>query len=242
VRSLFGPNPLFGSRFYGIGNELESTLPVLALTATAAALGARRRSREAALAFAATGVVVGLGIGAGRLGADVGGVSTVGAGTAVAVALAAPGPLTWRRAALVIAVPAAAVVALAAIDLVTGGNGHFTRTILRADDSTALGDAISRRYGLALRSLERPAMLVLTPLCLVAIALAIRERRALLRGVPGAPIWGAALAGSAACGVAGALFNDSGPLLLVFSTILAAWVLVYLQAGKSRRSVRGRDH
>jgi hypothetical protein len=242
VRSLFGPNPLFGARFYGVGNELEATLPVLALTATAAALGARERSRAAALAFAATGAVLGLGLGSGRLGADVGGVITVGAGTAVAVALAAPGALTARRVALVVAVPAAALVALALLDLATGGNGHFTRTVLRADDTAALGDVVARRYELAFNVLKRPAMLVLTPLSLLAIGLAIRRRRTLLRGVPGAPIWGAALAGSAACGVAGALFNDSGPLLLVFATVLAAWVLVYLKAGVGHMSVRGPGH
>ena len=242
VRSLFGPNPLFGARFYGIGNELESTLPVLALVATAAALGARERSRAAAVAFAATGAVLGLGIGYGRMGADVGGVITVGAGTAVAVALAAPGAITWRRVALVVAVPAGALVVLALLDLATGGNGHFTRTVLRADDTSALGDVIARRYELAFNVLKRPAMLVLTPLCLLAIAWAIRERDRLLRGIPGAPLWGAALAGSAACGVAGALFNDSGPQLLVFATVLAAWVLVYLRAGLGGISLRGGDH
>jgi hypothetical protein len=239
VRSLFGPNPLFGARFYGIGNELEATLPVLALTATAAALGARGRSRSAAVAFAGTGAVLAAGIGAARLGADAGGVITVGAGTAIAAALAAPGRLTARRVVLVVVAPAAAVVALALLDLATGGNGHFTRTILRADDTAALGDVILRRYELAFHVLLRPAMLVLTPLCLLAIALAIRERRALLRGIPGAPMWGAALAGSAACGIAGALFNDSGPLLLVFSTVLAASVLLYLRAGAGRTPVRG---
>ena len=29
IRSLLGPNPRFGSRYYGIGNELEASLPVL---------------------------------------------------------------------------------------------------------------------------------------------------------------------------------------------------------------------
>src|SRR5947209_8303579 len=70
VRSLFGPNPLFGARFYGVGNELEATLPVLALAATAAALVPAGRSRRSALTFAAVGVVVALVLGAGRLGAD----------------------------------------------------------------------------------------------------------------------------------------------------------------------------
>jgi hypothetical protein len=149
----------------------------------------------------------------------------------VAVALAAPGRLTRRRVAAVVLAPVAAVAALAGLDLVTGGNSHFTRTILRAGDRTALGDVIARRYELAFAVLKRPAMLVLTPLALAAIVMAIRRRDALFAGVPGAERWAAALAGAAAAGVAGALFNDSGPLLLVFSTFVAAWVLAYLRAG-----------
>jgi hypothetical protein len=41
VRSLLGPNPRFGSRFYGIGNELEATLPVLLFIAMAVLLYGR---------------------------------------------------------------------------------------------------------------------------------------------------------------------------------------------------------
>jgi hypothetical protein len=231
VGSLFGPNPLFGARFYGVGNELESTLPVLMLAAVAAALGPGGRSRAAALAFAAGGAVLALALGSGRLGADVGGVITVGAGTAVAVALAAPGRLTARRVAAVLLAPVGAVLVLAAVDLLTGGDAHFTRTVLRADDSTALGDVVARRYEIAFTVLQRPAMLVMTPLALGAIAWAVHRRDALLQGIPGAPRWGAALAGAAAAGIAGALFNDSGPLLLVFSTFVAAWVVAYLRAG-----------
>jgi hypothetical protein len=231
VRSLFGPNPLFGARFYGVGNELESTLPVLMLAGVAAALGPGGRSRGAALAFAAGGTFLAIVLGSGRLGADVGGVITVGAGTAVAVALAAPGRLTRRRVAAVLLAPAGAVLVLAALDLATGGDAHFTRTVLRADDRTALGDVIARRYELAFNVLKRPAMLVLTPLALAVIGFALRRRTALLQGIPGGERWGAALAGAAAAGVAGALFNDSGPLLLVFSTFVAGWVLVYLRAG-----------
>jgi hypothetical protein len=68
----------------------------------------------------------------------------------------------------------------------------------------------------------------------VAIAVAIRRRDALLAGIPGAPVWGAALAGAAAAGLAGALFNDSGPLLLVFAIFVAAWTALYLRAGVRR--------
>ncbi|HEU4658154.1 MAG TPA: hypothetical protein VFR97_11540 [Capillimicrobium sp.] len=242
VTSLLGPNPLFGSRFYGIGNELESTLPVLLLCGLAAAMvGAGRggRSRALALTFGVGGLLLGAVIGSGRLGADVGGVITVGAGTAMAVLLALPGGVTRRRAVVAVLVPVAALGALALLDLATGGDGHFTRSVLRAGDREALEDVVVRRYHLAYNNLVDGIMPLLVVLALGGIAWAVARRDRLLAGVPGADAWGAALAGSAAAGVVGALSNDSGPLLLVFATFAAAWVTGYLRAGA--RSDRRRD-
>jgi hypothetical protein len=240
VTSLLGPNPLFGSRFYGIGNELESTLPVLLLCGVAAAacrLGAGGRSRALALAFAAGGLVLGAAVGSGRLGADVGGVVTVGAGTAAAVLLALPGALTKRRVAVALLVPVAAIVALAVLDLATGGDGHFTRTVLRAGDGQALRDVVVRRYELAWNNLTAGLMPLLTAIALAAIGWGIARRERLLAGVPCPDCWRAALGGSAAAGVAGALSNDSGPLLLVFATFATMWVAAYLRAQPDRRVV-----
>ncbi|MCW3064916.1 MAG: hypothetical protein JWN32_2088, partial [Solirubrobacterales bacterium] len=78
VRSLLGPNPRSGSRFYGIGNELEIALTLLLLVGVAALLPGRKRSNRAALVFAVAGTVYAAIIASGRLGADVGGVFTVG--------------------------------------------------------------------------------------------------------------------------------------------------------------------
>ena len=36
--SLLGPNPIFGARFYGIGNELEALIAVMVPVAVGAAL------------------------------------------------------------------------------------------------------------------------------------------------------------------------------------------------------------
>src|SRR5262249_36199021 len=149
IRSLLGPNPLYGSRFYGIGNELEATLSALLLICVGALFFGRGRSRAAVWAFAGGGIVLGVAIGAGRLGADVGGVITVAAGAAVAALMVLPGGLTKRALAVAIAAPVLAIAALAAIDLLTGGDSHFTRTVLRANGSGALWDVLARRYELA---------------------------------------------------------------------------------------------
>jgi hypothetical protein len=229
VRSLLGPNPRSGSRFYGIGNELEATLPVLALAGLAALLWTRGRTRGTAWGFGLTGLILGAAIGAGRLGADVGGVITVGAGTAVAVLLMLPGGVTRRAIVLALLVPVLALAGLAVVDLATGGNGHFTRTVLRAEDSGALWDVFTRRYELAFNALKRGLMPFATGLALLLVAYGIRHRRRIYAPLRGDPAWTAALWGGLAASVAGTLSNDSGPVLLLFGVAALGVVTAYVR-------------
>ncbi len=175
VRSLLGANPRSGVRFYGLGNELESTLTLMLLVGLGALLWGRPRSRRNAAIIAGVGAVFAVFVGSGRLGADVGGVITVGAGIAAATVLMLPGTPTRRAVLLAAAVPIAALVALAALDLVSGGNGHFTRTILQADSAGSLWDVVTRRYTLALNVLKTGAMPFITLIAVLGVDL----RRAL---------------------------------------------------------------
>jgi hypothetical protein len=168
-------------------------------------------------------------MGAGRLGADVGGVITTGAAGAVAVVLLLPGRPTRRAIALAVAVPALALLALAAIDLVTGGDAHFTGTVLGADDAGELWDTVARRYELAWNALRRGFMPLVTLLALAAAVLAIRRRHTLYERVAERPAWQAALAGGFAGSLLGALTNDSGPILLVIGTVLLAAATAYVR-------------
>ena len=124
-QSLVGPNPKGGARFFGIGNELEIALSAIVLLGTGAALAARD-GRRAPQWFAAASAAAAVVIGAGRLGADVGGVITLGAGAAVAVLASLPGGPSRRAIALALLVPVAAVGALLVLDLATGGDAHLT--------------------------------------------------------------------------------------------------------------------
>ena len=173
--------------------------------------------------------MLGLAIGAGRLGADVGGVMTVGAGFAVAALLLWPGADRRRAVAVVILVPLAALALLAVVDLVTGGDSHFSRTVLRSDGSGDLLDTFLRRYELAGRALIRGFMPVATAVAVLAIALGVRRRDSLFDTVGGDPAWVAAIGGCAAVGVGGAIFNDSGPVLLIIATFVAACAVLYLR-------------
>jgi len=256
VRSLLGPDPALGVRFYGIGNELKSGLAVLVFAAVAAALyplargSARRRGpagaesatvalpppgpdsielRRAAVTMALAGIALAVVEGSARIGAGVGGVILVSAGTAVATVLLLPGLLTRRRALVVLISPVVALVALAALDLLTAhGGGHYTGSILHARSAGDIRDIIVRRYGAAWDELKHGAMPLATALALVAALVGVRRRKRLLAPVDGDPVWLAALAGGLTAGIVGAVTEDSGPVLLLVAVFALACLLGYL--------------
>jgi hypothetical protein len=229
MRSLIGPDPILGARFYGIGNELKSGLAVLALAAVASALYPSVRGARAALAMAGAGTILAVVEGSARIGAGVGGVILVSFGFAVATVMVAPGTLNRKRALIVLVSPIVALAGLAAIDLATAhGSGHFTGSILHARSPGDMRDIIVRRYGAAWRELRSEAMPVATGLTLACGLLALRRRTRVLAPVGADPAWLAALAGGLAASVVGALVEDSGPVLLVVGAFALGCVLAYL--------------
>lgn len=229
VRSLLGANPRSGVRFYGLGNELESTLTLLLLIGLGALLWRRGRSRGGAAIFGITGAVFAVFVGSGQLGADVGGVITVGAGIAAAMVVMAPGAPSLRTVLLAATIPIVALVGLAALDLATGGNAHFTRTILQAESAGSLWDVVTRRYTLAFNVLKNGAMPFITLLSLLAAAYAVRHRGRIYAPLGGSPSWQAALIGGLTASIAGALSNDSGPLLLGIGVFILACATAYVR-------------
>ncbi|HEY0517310.1 MAG TPA: hypothetical protein VGD00_09335 [Solirubrobacteraceae bacterium] len=251
TRSLLGPNPILGARFYGIGNELKSALAVLVLAGLAAALGgrgrgdraggggagtdvgaaSRARPRRELLTFALAGAVLAAIEGAARIGAGVGGVILVCAGFALACVLLLPGRLSRRRGLIVLLAPLAGLLALAAIDLLSAhGSGHFTGSILHARSAGDVRDILVRRYHAAWGELRNQAMPFAAALALAATVAGFRRRERLLAPVAGEQVWPAALAGGVAAGVVGALVEDSGPVLLVVAVFALGCVLSYLWA------------
>jgi hypothetical protein len=232
--SLLGPNPRSGARFFGIGNELEPTLPILLFAGLAAAFAARPRSRAMALAFGGAGGALAVVVGSGYLGADVGGVITVSAGAAAATLAALAGGLTRRAVVLAACVPVVAVALLAGLDSLTGASTHFSRNVLEAQGGASLWEVAARRYQFALHTLLRGLMPLATLLAIGAVAAALWWRRRLYANLPG-PAYSAALIGGLTAGVVGALANDSGPLLFVVAVFLLGLITAYL-AGAPRPS------
>lgn len=242
VRSLLGPNPILGARFYGFGNELKSALAVSVLAALAAALYPAVRTRRAAALTAAAGVALAAIEGSARIGAGVGGVILVAAGFAVATLVLLPGSFSRGRALLLLASPLVALVALAALDLLTAhGGGHYTGSILHARSAGDIRDVIERRYGAAWSELKNHAMPAATALALAYAIYAVRNRARLLAPVAGDAAWTAVLAGGLTAGFVGALSEDSGPVLLVVAVFTLGCVASYLWGRPSARAASGRE-
>ena len=227
VVSVLGPSVVSGSRFYGVSNELEPILPLVLLTGLAALTTGREITRRIFLLYGVAGLALLVVVGWGRLGADVGGVITIGAAVAVATLVMLPGPLSARRIAVAGLVPVAALVVLVAIDLALSGGSHLTRNLLRADDPGELWELVTRRYQLSWRiltSADKPAHLLAA---LLAVVFAWRNRARLYAALPHRS-WAAALFGGLAAGVAGALTNDSGPVLFINAVIGLAALTAYV--------------
>lgn len=236
--SLLGPNPGLGVRFYGIGNELGATLSVLILIGIGSALAGfapQLDRRFGALIFLAGALVTAAIFAAGRFGADVGSAMVIPASAVVAAAV-----LTRRRwlAIAALAVPAAGLALLVAIDLVSGGDSHFQRTVLDSRGGDLI-DTVARRLRLTGRSFVRAASGPFLPLTALVIALGVGYRTrigAWLRAAPPAFLAGFLGAGFAA--VLGTIVNDSGVLLLEVGTAYLMLMTGYAWA-EYRRSGAG---
>jgi hypothetical protein len=168
--------------------------------------------------FVIGGSVLALVMSWGKLGADVGASIMIAAGAAAAAVAALgerPGKL---RLASIIAAPLIAVGVLALLDIATGGDAHFTRSVLDAGGLGELADIAQRRVELSYRSLTRGVIGLLVAVAVVALVWGVRSRRALLTPLDSSPGVRAGLIGAFVAVVAGALSNDSGPMILLIGT------------------------
>jgi hypothetical protein len=227
TRTILGPNPGYGSRFYGVGNELKSGIMVLLLAGLAAWFTGRPKSRRVAFTVLGAGLVLCVILGSGRLGAGVGAAIIVASATAVTTMMMLPGGLTRRRIAILVISPVIGLVFLAGLDALTaGGKGHYSNSVLSLNSIDSFLEIVRRRSTLAWQQLWKGNMPVVTLICLLAAAYAIRNRE-MFRPFDG-PIWPAALVGGLVGGLIGSVTEDSGPLLIVVATITLAGLCSYL--------------
>jgi hypothetical protein len=250
--SLLGPNPVFGVRFYGIGNELEALIAVMVPVAIGAGLsaytgGGRVVSQRAAVAaFLLAGGLAAVVFAAGRFGADVGAAVVLPVGAAVAAvsfgSFEAFSPHTGdnssrlprgRLVAAVVLAPVLALAALAFIDLISGGNAHLTRSVLDAGGAGNLADIAQRRLTLSAHDFAQAAGNPLFWVVIAGIALAASKWRRIDAWLAPVPPARAGLIGACAAVAVGVLVNDSGATFLVLGSLAlgATLAFAWAQAG-----------
>jgi hypothetical protein len=227
--SLAGPNPKGGARFFGIGNELEILLSLEVLFGLGALLSALPR-RYARWGFAAGCLVAAAIIGSGRLGADVGGVITLGAGGAGAFLASLGRPPTRRALAVAALVPFAGVLGLIALDLLTSGGAHLTRSVVHGGGVGDLLDIVRRRLIISVSGLKSVTTAITVGLGIVALYYGVKRRREVFAALDSEPVFMAGIWGAFAATVVGALANDSGPLIFEVGLIMLLLATGYARA------------
>ncbi len=229
-KAVVGPNPGLGARFYGIGNELESTLMILTSTGVGAALAAwgyglaRRRAAAAFLVAGLAGTVI---FAAGRFGADVGAAIIFPVAAVIAAALVLERPrLAWFGvlAALV------ALVLVAAADALLGGESHFLRSIFDGSPGDSTGQVLLHRLDETASSFTRLSRLPITLVALGLIAFAWFRRDTIEKWLKTAPALRAGLIAAGVGSVVGALSNDSGALFIQVGVLYLGLLIGYAWA------------
>ncbi len=230
--SVIGPNPGLGARFYGIGNELESTLMILTSIGTGAALTYFRvADRPAAITFLVVGLVSTVVFAAGRFGADVGAAIVFPVAAVVAASIAAGRP---RLAWVGLAVAAVTLGLLALVDILSGSETHFVRSVFGGDGSFT--EVIGHRLDATLQSFTRLSRIPVTLAALVVIALGVWKRDRIQRWLEDVPLVRAGFLAAASGSLVGSLTNDSGVLFIQVGTLYLALVLGFAwTAARSRQ-------
>ena len=129
------------------------------------------------------------------------------------------------RAGLLVLVPAAALTAVLGLDVLTGGGAHLTRLAADAEGPAEVLAVLDRRARVSGSGLLKTTTPLTVGAAVVVLAVGLWARRAILEPVrgEGGRAWRAAMAGTLAATVVGALANDSGPIVLLIGT--AALVL-----------------
>lgn len=232
-RAVIGPNPGLGARFYGIGNELESTLMILTAVGTGAALTwGKVPARRSAVIFLTVGAVATVVFAAGRFGADVGAAIVFPVAAVVAASVAVGRPrLAWTG----LAAAAAALLVIGIADIVTGSETHFVRSVVGGSGGSFF-DVVGQRLDATLESFTRVSRIPVTVVAVLLIGTGWLKRKRIEGWISDLPYIRAGLLAAAAGSLVGAVTNDSGALFIQVGTLYLALVLGFAWAeAKPRR-------
>lgn len=235
-KAVVGPNPGLGARFYGIGNELESTLMILTSVGTGAALATWGRGldpKRSAAVFLMAGLAGTIVFATGRFGADVGAAIIFPVAAVVAAALISGRPrLAWLGALVALV----ALVLLAIADSLLGGESHYVRALFDGSSGDSAGQVLLHRLNETAASFTRLSRLPVTLLAFALIGLAWLRRRRIESWLEPVPALKAAVVAAAVAAAVGAVSNDSGALFVQVGVLFLGLVIGFSWAQASNRT------
>lgn len=235
-KAVVGPNPGLGARFYGIGNELESSLMIMTSVGVGAALsawGSDLNPRRAAAVFLVAGLVGTAIFAAGRFGADVGAAIIFPVAAVIAAAFVLGRP---RLAWLAVLVALVSLALVAAVDALLGGESHFIRAIFDGSSGDSTGQVLVHRLTETADSFTRLSRLPITLVAIGLIALAWVKREHIEWWLKPSPALRAGLIAAAAGSLVGALSNDSGALFIQVGVFYLGLILGFIWAAHNKRT------
>jgi hypothetical protein len=240
---VFGYSPLFGARYYGIGNEMAGMLLGCSLVALALALDLYRDRPWAApirrYGWPLAGAVVVASTAAPFFGANVGAIAWMTVGFLVGwLQLHGRRVFTWRNVAIAIALVVLLLLAASAADLLGSGSAtHLGRAIAGAEQGgpASFLALIARKAETNMRVLGRTNWTWLLVALLVVLGyMRWRPRGEFASMLRAYPALSAAMAASLAAGAAGYFTEDSGiiiPALAMLPVGVAALSLMMSRVG-----------
>jgi hypothetical protein len=249
---VFGYAPLFGARYYGIGNEMAGLLLGSAVTAYAIALDTWPSAPWAPAlrrwGWPVLGIVVVGTTAAPFFGANVGAVAWMGVGFGAGwLMLNGRKVFTWRNVAIAVVAVIVAVAALAAADLAAGPGSttHLGRAVAAVGGEggvTSLLTIVARKAETNARVLGRTNWTWL----LVAVLGLLGYMRWRPRGEFAAmlrehPAFSAVLGASLVAGVAGYFTEDSGIIIPALALLPVGVCALTLMLDGVGRRVAGDD-
>ena len=244
LTSLTGLQPVYGGRFYGMGNvsyAFYATCALLLAAALAGALLDRHARGLAVLTVLLIGVAVVIVDGYPGWGADGGGTAALIPAFAYLALNAAGVRVTWRRILLILIVSGAVVLGLAYLDYLRPADerthlGDFMAGMIQDGSAGPLARVWQANWTMLISSPINLLVPVLLLLAIVALGFPDsrlgRPLRPLFEQVP---FYDRGLAAAAVCWLIGFLSNDSGTAIPPAGLLMAIPLTVLLAASPAWR-------
>ena len=206
---IFSYSPLFGTRYYGIGNEGAAVLVATALIAAVLLADSPRFGRP--WMILGVGAVVVTTAVVPFAGANVGVAAWGTAGFLTCWAYRVRKKVTWRVVLSGVVVIAAVVALAALLDRASASQSHLGAAIDALTGGGGVGELLGRKIALNIEALTTTPLVILLPVIMALLTYALaRPRGWMVSFIERRRGFAAVLAGALAAALVGALSEDSG--------------------------------